>query len=102
MLAFLALEMKRSPIRRVSKKRRKLNEVYNEKAKEYLEEHIVREVCLQVEATQIHHKARRLHYLCETRYFLAVCYGCHRWIEDHPAAAMKAGWTLDKFNPENK
>lgn len=94
--------MKRSPIRRVSKKRRKLNDIYKLTAEKYLEAHPICEVCKEAEATQIHHKARRLNYLCEPRYFLAVCYGCHRFIEDHPAASMKAGWTLDKFNPDNK
>ncbi len=89
-------------MRRVSKKRRKLNAVYNENAREYLRENPVCEVCKEAQATQIHHKARRIKYLCEARYFLSICGPCHRFVEDHPAASMKMGWTLDKFNPDGK
>lgn len=35
-------------------------------------------------ATQVHHmKGRTGSLLCDTRYWLAVCQECHRYIEDH-------------------
>lgn len=39
--------------------------------------------CLK-SATQIHHmRGRTGGLLCDTRYWLAVCQDCHRYIEDH-------------------
>jgi hypothetical protein len=93
--------MKRSPIRKVSKRRRSENKIYRELSETYLEQHPVCECCGERQATQIHHKARRGIYLLVIKYFMAVCSVCHHFIETHPEAARKAGWLLDKFNPEN-
>lgn len=87
--------MKRTPIRRVSKKRAKQNAEYMKLRKKYLEDHTVCQVCNEREATQIHHKAGRRHsLLCEVEFFLAICFECHAYIHNHPEAARKEGWLL--------
>jgi hypothetical protein len=49
------------------------------------------------EATDIHHKKGRGKYLCDTNYFLAVCRDCHNWIELHPVAAKKLGFSVSRL-----
>jgi hypothetical protein len=44
----------------------------------------------QWRATEIHHSRGRLGaLLTDTRYFVAVCQSCHRWIHDHPGKARQ-------------
>lgn len=42
-------------------------------------------------ATQIHHKKRRGPHLCDTRYFLAICAPCHRFLESHANLSRTLG-----------
>ena len=102
--------MKRTPLRRVSKKRGKQRRAYTDIRKEYLRENPWCQVCVkehrqfnqsfnQVEiyegpiksetdairrSNQIHH-VRKCYgeLLNDTRWFLAVCTTCHRYIEEH-------------------
>lgn len=90
--------MKKVPIRRVSKKRQKENKQYSIVAQKYLEDHMICEVCTELEATQIHHRAGRTHErLIDEMGFLAICQPCHSWIHAHPEAARKVGWLLDRI-----
>lgn len=78
--------MKKTPIRRVSKKRRKQNAEYSKKRKAYLEAHPTCEVCLAEgwgprRSTDIHHTAKRGVYLNDEGTWLAVCRTCHDRIE---------------------
>lgn len=91
---------KRKGLRRVSPKRKELNKLYYQARKEYLLEHPICEKCLEDKAPrpkpadQIHHKARRGRFLCDKRFFMAVCGDCHRDIELHPAKAKEKGWLV--------
>ena len=102
--------MKRTPLRRVSKKRAKQLRTYTDVRKEYLKEHPWCVVCVKEfsikhqdfyndveyngpissnletvrKATQIHHVCkRRGDKLNDTSKFLPVCARCHTWIERH-------------------
>jgi hypothetical protein len=55
------------------------------------------------EGIQIHHKKGRIgHLLWNTKYFLAVCPNCHRYIEDHPEQARSNGWSLSRLSKEDQ
>lgn len=50
------------------------------------------------ESTQIHHKAGRIgDLLINKKYFLAVCFSCHQYIENHPEEAKQKGWSISRF-----
>lgn len=91
--------MKRTAIRRVSKKRAKENALYTKVKNAYMQDHPVCEACQNYMSQSLHHKARRGKYLCDTRYFLACCNLCHSKIEMFPKWAREMGYLLDKFNP---
>lgn len=91
---------KRLPSR--SPKKIKQDQIYSQKRKEFLtlkpmcEAHIPG-VCLQV-AGEVHHKKGRVGdlYLDET-HWLAVCRGCHYWIEMRPEAAKALGFSSNRL-----
>ena len=114
-------KMKRTPLRRVSKKRTKQNRTYVNVRKEYLRENPWCEVCVKEQqlfnkafnqgeeytgpvksetdpirkSNQIHHVRKRYgELLNETRWFLAVCSICHSYIEDNKK------WARDIDNPD--
>jgi len=79
-------------IRSVSKHRAGRMVQYRKLAKEFLHAKIRCECDCLNEATQIHHKRGRSgELLNDTKHWLAVCATCHRWIHDHPKAAMELG-----------
>jgi hypothetical protein len=87
--------MKRSPLRRVSKKQAALLRQYSKLRKEYLAKHPwceARVACNPpVRAVQIHHKQRRGANLLKTETWLACCEACHQWITDRPREAKAKG-----------
>lgn len=79
----------------VSEKKKERLAKYYELRDAYLKEHPVCEVegC-EHQATQIHHKMGRgdnLH-----KHFLAVCFDCHRRIEDNPSFAYENEYSLKR------
>jgi len=61
----------------------------------YLQEHPVCEACKKVRSSQIHHKAGRAgEWLTYVPLFMAVCSGCHAWIEAYKATAERHGWVV--------
>lgn len=90
--------MKRSPINKLSKKRKASMVTYKKVRKEYMIEHNDCEVCFGNKATEIHHKRGRIaKFLCDKTYFLALCPSCHREITDNPKWAMEKGYSLDRL-----
>ena len=75
-----------------SKHQKKKNAQYKRIRLEYLAEKKVCEVCHTDPSTAIHHKRGRTGgLLTNTKYFVPVCDGCHRWIHDCPNTARLVG-----------
>lgn len=89
--------MKRKHIRRVSKKRAKDLREYSKLSNQYLSEHPACEICGVHGDLQLHHKKGRGIYLCATEYFMAVCFWCHKKVENERAWAMKQRYLLDRI-----
>jgi len=89
--------MKRTPLRRISKKRAAALKEYACVRANYLASNPVCEAddCCQF-ATEIHHKLPRGRggKLSDPHNFLAVCGPCHRFITDHPKWAVEKGYTV--------
>jgi hypothetical protein len=90
------VKMKRTPLRKVSKKRAKeLRKYYWERGnflamRRFCEMPKVG-ICLNP-ATDVHHeKGRRGKTLLDKRYWWAMCREHHRWIHDHAREARKLG-----------
>jgi len=88
--------LKRTPLRKVSKKRAKQNREYSKINRVvYLESHPTCQVCDKRSACDIHHKDKRSgDRLNDITMFLAVCRPCHQWIHDYPADARKQGFLV--------
>jgi hypothetical protein len=74
-------------------KRAKQKAEYLKLRRQWLKEHETCEapMCMG-RATEIHHKRGRIgELLNDTRYWLALCEPCHRWVHEHPKAARDAG-----------
>ena len=89
--------MKRSPLRRVSKKQRERLKQYAIVRKEYLTANPTCEVCKVRRATDIHHMGdgvgpKRGGNLCNVDSFLAVCRPCHCEIEMNKTWAREQGY----------
>lgn len=90
--------MKRTPLRKVSKKYAKELATYRSLKKFILGERYYCEMpsrtgapsCLN-RATQIHHMKGRGKNLNSVVYWLAICNDCHRYIHDHANEARKLG-----------
>lgn len=51
------------------------------------------DVCHKRHPLSVHHVRGRVGGLRDdTKFFLAVCFKCHRWIHDNPEAARRRGW----------
>lgn len=83
--------MKRTPLRRVSKKHAAALKTYSKLRKEYLREHPGCEVCTKNAATDIHHKEGRGPNLNRADTWLAVCRPCHHEIHTRPSKARERG-----------
>lgn len=52
-------------------------------------------ICGTDYATEVHHKAGRLpSVFFDQSLWLALCSPCHRWVTEHPAAAVQQGWSV--------
>lgn len=90
--------LKRSPIRRVSKRRAVENKIHSQLRREFLEKHPFCEVMQQVfkktyMATDIHHMRGRFgNRLNDQEHWLAVSRTGHDWIRDNPKEAERRGF----------
>ena len=85
--------MKKTPLRRVSKKRARKNRKYTEVRRSFLEENPICQICLERYAEDIHHKeGRDGERLVNVENFMAVCRKCHRGIHENPAWAKTQGY----------
>jgi hypothetical protein len=89
--------MKKTPLRRVSKRRAGELREYAKLRKEYLGEHATCEVCEHRKATDIHHKGtpggvKRGSNLNNVDTWLAVCRTCHEEIEMNKSWARTKGY----------
>ena len=94
--------LKRSPLRRVSKKRAKENRLYNVLRTEYLQLHTNCKVCENQghvpvrKATEIHHMNKRFgSRLNDMTMWLPVCHACHMAIEADKKNAREVGYLMD-------
>lgn len=109
--------MKKSPLRRkkglrkVSAKQKGRLAEYYRKRDEYMAEHPLCEVCLELNkslhpdmlaypAVDLHHRRGRGKYLCDERYFCATCRHHHDLIHRHGDWARKNGWLISKFQKD--
>lgn len=90
--------MKKTPLRKVSKKQSKRLTEYAWAKKKYMEDHPYCESHMGfgevIKATQLHHKKGRGIYLADPSYFAALCSACHSFIHEHPNWARDAGWLI--------
>lgn len=85
--------MKKTPLRKVSKKQsRRLTEYRKAKAS-YMEEHRHCEMC-SAPSQQIHHKRGRGIYLADPEFFAALCAPCHEEVHRNPNWARENGWLI--------
>ena len=84
--------LRRTPLRKVSKKHRVALEFYFAKRKNFLALNPQCQIAGCTAASQdIHHKAKRGKNLNEEKTWLAVCRYHHDFIHSHPSASRKAG-----------
>lgn len=91
--------MKKTPLRRRSKKREKEQKVYLKNKAEYLELHPICEVCGEKPSYEIHHvqPVGQGGKLTDKSNFLACCrspWGCHEWIHRNPSASREKGYLI--------
>jgi len=85
---------RKTPLRRVSKRRSEEMKEYSKKRTEFLTELPICEVCMKATATDVHHKAGRgKHYLDEETW-LSTCRSCHDRIHREPIWAREKGFLI--------
>lgn len=90
------------PIARRSSKQAKKEAAYMVIRNMYIKNHPMCEahiqgVCTQV-SSDVHHKKGRGEYLLDDTTFLAVCRGCHQYIETNPTVAKELGFSINRLN----
>ena len=87
--------LKRTPLRKVSRKQGAKLRLYYAKRKAFLETHVMCEVgrvCCTGRATDLHHAKGRGPYLNDETTFIACCRNCHTWTHANPAIARYLGF----------
>ena len=85
---------RKTPMRRVSKKRQKENKEYSVLRKGFLKKLPICEVCMTAAATDVHHMDKRGKNLNEVGTWLAVCRPCHDKIHSNPSWAREKGYLV--------
>ena len=89
----------KKPIKKTSKSRQADQRLYEIVRERYLNNNPICEVCGTTHSDQIHHKKGKIgSLLYNERYFLAVCFPCHRHIEDNPEFAKREGYSLNRLD----
>jgi len=87
-------------IKKVSTRQQKLLAEYSILHKQFMANHPECEAKAEGcdgKATQVHHKKGRGEYLNRTETWLAVCFNCHRMIEENPEWAKQKGFSLSRL-----
>lgn len=98
------LPVQRPQLNHRSDKRAKEERLYSIISKQYLKDHPkceanIKGVCSGNPSNQVHHRAGRIgELLLDTKYFLAVEFNCHRYIEDNIAWAKEQGFSVTRLN----
>ena len=83
-------------LRSASPKRQKQYQGYAKAKKDYLRLHPTCERCGKKAPLDIHHRAGRAgDWLCDTRYFAALCRVCHDEVHTRGKESRSAGWIVD-------
>lgn len=87
------MTLRRTPIRRISKKKARQLAEYARKRAEFMAKRPTCEKCHTRASTECHHKAGRTgsNYL-DVSTWAALCGRCHRDIHNRPGQARAAGW----------
>jgi len=93
----------KKPIAPRSQKRSLEEKLYSLRRKVFLQNHPMCEAHVQGicagQATEIHHKAGKIGKdLIDELNFLAVCRGCHNYIEEKRTWAMEKGFSIKRIN----
>ena len=87
---------RKTPLRRVSKKRKLQNDVYKEVREQFLTLNPLCQVCSSV-ASQVHHRRGRFgDRLNKSEFFLAMCLDCHHKIHMNPAWAYAKDYMVKR------
>jgi hypothetical protein len=89
----LNLKMKRSPLRRVSKKRQREFQEYKKLGNEFLKNKPC-EKCGKMKKLDIHHKAGRGRFYLDISTWMGVCRDCHDYIHRNPSESRENGWLI--------
>ena len=86
--------LKKTPIKRISDKRKKQEAAYSVLRKKYLEDNPRCEICGSP-ASQIHHKWHRENErLNDTKYWMSVDDKCHKMIHRNPEDSYRLGYLI--------
>lgn len=85
--------MKRSPIRRVSKKRQRELREYRKLTETFLKDKAC-EKCGKARRLDVHHKAGRGRFYLDVDTWMAVCRECHDYIHKWPIESRENGWLI--------
>jgi ribosomal protein L32 len=85
--------MKRSPLRRISKKRQSELREYKKLGENFLENKVC-EKCGRKRKLDIHHKAGRGRFYLDVDTWMAVCRECHDYIHKWPKESREKGWLI--------
>lgn len=85
---------RKTPLKRVSKRRSKEMKEYSILRKEFLTNLPMCEVCMKANATDVHHKAGRGKHYLDVESWLSTCRTCHDKIHKEPAWAREKGFLI--------
>lgn len=87
--------MKRSPLRRTSKKRATQNKAYSKLRKEFLLWRLYCDICKVKPVSHVHHiDGREGMLLLDPTKWMALCFHCHQKIHADPKWAREQGYLI--------
>lgn len=84
--------LRRTRLRRVSKRQASRLTEYYKVRKDFLATHELCEMGCGRASCDVHHRLGRGQYLCDVRFFLALCRPCHEKAHRFPAWARENGY----------
>lgn len=84
----------RTPLAKMSAKRKKEGRIYTKLRKQFLEDNPICQMRVQCEharSTEVHHKKGRGKFYLDVTSWLASCFYCHKWENSHRNAAVELG-----------
>lgn len=84
--------IKRTPLRKASKKRASEGREYTIVSRQFLADNPTCQLCYKMDSSELHHmRGRAGRLLTDTRFFSACCSACHMWIHANPNKARELG-----------